>query len=113
MRKPLALLILAGLSTGAPAMADTVLDCRGPAAGHLGATAVCAQLSRQLGGRDLRLTLELTRDEPMALAGRLGWQAGGRAVTGPVVEVTAQDRPLDARAAERLARGLLAVSDLP
>ncbi len=114
MRIRVAIPLVLGLLLTAPgAGADPVLDCAGPAGGHLGAAAVCSRLAAQLAGRDLTLRLELTRDEPQALAGRLHWQAGGRQVSGPVVDVTAQDRPLDSRAAERLVRGLLAVSDLP
>lgn len=114
MRIPTPLAVLLGLVLLAPAAgADPVLDCNGPAGGHLGAATVCAQLAARLAGRDVILRLELTRDEPLALAGRLVWLAGGRQVSGPLVDVTAQDRPLDARAADRLVRGLLAVSDLP
>lgn len=95
------------------AAAGAGVTCNGPGGGHLGAGPTCDRLNALLAGRDVTATLELTRDEPHLLAGRLTWQAGGQRRTGPVVEVTAQDRPLDARAAERLARGLLAVSDLP
>lgn len=108
-RTILSLALLAAL----PAAADPRVTCRGPGAGHLGTGPACASLTALLAGRDVAVTLELTRDEPQALAGRLVWQAGGRSVSGPVVEVTAAERPLDAKAAERLARGLVQVSDLP
>lgn len=101
------------LSLSFAAMAQADVACKGPAGGHLGATPTCDRLTTLLSGRDLMVTLELLRDEPKLLAGRLIWQAGGQRRTGPVVEVTARDQPLDARAADRLARGLLAVSDLP
>lgn len=111
MRHALAILLL--LALAAPVAAQQGLSCRGAPGGHLGTAAVCDRLSALLGARGAGVTLELTRDEPQVLAGRLVWQAGGRQVTGPLVDVTARDRALDARAADRLARGLLAVSDLP
>ncbi len=103
-----ALLALAG-----PGLADPQVACKGISGGHLGPSAACGRLTALLGGKDLSVTLELTRDEPQALAGRLVWQAGGQPVAGPVVEVTAAERALDARDSARLAEGLMRVSDLP
>lgn len=93
--------------------AEPELRCKGPNGGHTGADRVCAVLRPMLGGREGQVTVELTRDEPMALAARLSWSMGGKSGRGPVVDVTTSDRPLDRRAPERLARGLIAVSDLP
>jgi hypothetical protein len=63
---------------------------------------------------DLRLTLELTRNDTDVLAGRLIWAiAGDQPVTGPVVEVSSFDAPLPPNAPNDLARGLLQVSNLP
>lgn len=109
--KRMALSLVVILSGAATAAADVA--CKGVSGGHMGAAPTCDRLMTLLSGRDLAVTLELTRDEPKLLAGRLVWQAGGQSRSGPVVEVTARDTPLDARAADRLARGLLAVSDLP
>lgn len=115
--KPLFLLVLpvlAGLvAAAAPRAARADVACTGPAGGHLGAAPACDRLAALLAGRGVSVTLELTRDEPQLLAGRLVWQAGGQRRAGPVVEVTARDRPLTAAAGDRLVRGLLAVSDLP
>lgn len=97
----------------APLGAEPQLECRGPQGGHTGAAKVCAALKPLLGARAGQVQLDLTRDEPMALAGRLSWSVGGQKGRGPVVDVTTSDRPLDGRAPERLARGLIAVSDLP
>ena len=77
----------------------------------------CAAVERHLAARKgaaragaaLAIRFEMLRDDPQMLAGRLHWQGQ----TGPVVEVTANDRPLDARAARRLAEGLLRMSRLP
>lgn len=113
-RLMLSLVLLVGVLPADPARAaDPRITCRGPVAGHLGSDPVCASLAALLAGRDITLALELTRDEPLVLAGRLVWQVGGRSVAGPLVEVTASERPLDARAGARLARGLVQVSDLP
>lgn len=107
------LILCLALLAGPALAADPRITCRGLGGGHLGTGPVCASLGALLAGRDITVALELTRDEPQALAGRLVWQAGGRSVAGPVVEVTAAERPLDARAGARLARGLVQVSDLP
>lgn len=107
------LFLCLSLIAGPVLAADPHITCRGPGGGHLGTGPVCASLSAILAGRDITVALELTRDEPQMLAGRLVWQAGGRSIAGPVVEVTAAERPLDARAGARLARGLVQVSDLP
>lgn len=112
MRSLFLIPLLVGLMP-APLAAQPQVSCSGPAGGHFGAAAVCQRLSTQLAGRGGAIQLELTRDEAQMLAGRLIWQSGGRAVSGPLVDVTAQDRPLDARALDRLVQGLLAVSDLP
>lgn len=108
---PLALSLLMPLA--APLAAGPELECKGPSGGHTGAARVCASLRPMLGVMTGRVTVELTRDEPMALAGRLSWSVAGQSGRGPVVDVTTSDRPLDGRASERLARGLIAVSDLP
>ena len=115
MRTALALPLALGLLTplAPPAAAQPQLTCRGPSGGHTGAERVCAALRPMLGGTIESATVELTRDEPMALAGRLLWVQRGKQSRGPVVDVTTSDRPLDGRAPERLARGLIAVSDLP
>jgi hypothetical protein len=55
------------------------------------------------------LTLDVVANDSQKLAARLTWGGGA----GPVVEVTANDRALDERAAERLAQGLMAVTKLP
>ncbi|WP_028029387.1 hypothetical protein [Gemmobacter nectariphilus] len=106
-------LVLAIMLAALPVQADPRITCRGPGGGHLGTGPACSSLTALLAGHNVTVTLELTRDEPQALAGRLVWQTGGRTVSGPVVEVTASERPLDARAGERLALGLVQVSDLP
>lgn len=102
---PLSLILLSAVL---PASAAG-LGCTGPAGGHLGAQTVCAALAPLLGAKAEGVRLELSRDEPNILSGRLIWGNG----QGPSVEVTSSDRPLDGRAAARLARGLLQVSDLP
>lgn len=89
------------------------LQCNGPAGGHTGAQQVCRALSPLVATKSFDVQLELTKDEPSILAGRLIWTIGGARSRGPVVEVTASDRPLDARAARRLAQGLVATTDLP
>lgn len=89
------------------------LECNGPNGGHTGADRVCAALTPLLAQKSLDMQLELTKDEPSILAGRLVWTTSGKRTRGPVVEVTSSDRPLDARAARRLARGLVATTDLP
>lgn len=103
------LLALLVLTLQVPAAQAGDLACSGPATGHLGTETVCTALRPLLAGTTASVRLELTRDEPHRLAGRLSWQAGN----GPVVEVTSSDRPLDRRAAQRLATGLIAASDLP
>lgn len=110
------------LAAGGPVAAQSGPDvtCAG-AAGHLGAARVCAPLRSLLGARysggagPVTVRLELTTDDPMRLAGRLVWQVapGAPPQTGPVVEVTSRDVPLDARAGDRLVRGLVSVSALP
>ncbi|MFA7432950.1 MAG: hypothetical protein WCZ72_04465 [Gemmobacter sp.] len=106
-RLPLALVLMAGLAGGA--QAQMALSCEG-GGGHLGAAVVCDPLRQLLAGRaGPPVRLVVTRDEAQVLAAHLVWQ--GR--NGPTVEVTAADRPLDARAGARLARGLVAVSNLP
>lgn len=110
MLRALALVLM--LATPALAAGPEVF-CSGAQGGPTGAAAVCARLASLLAGRDIGVVVEITRDEPQTLAGRLTWTAGGTTRTGPVVEVTATDRPLDAKAADRLARGLLAASALP
>jgi hypothetical protein len=94
------------------------LECGGAAGGHLGADAACAALADllapKLAAGGLRVRLEITHDAPDLLAGRLLWQkTGGASGQGPVVEVSAGDRPLTPRAGRRLAEGLVAVSGLP
>ena len=106
-------LFLLILSLPLPLAAEPVLRCNGPSGGHTGAEKVCTALRPMLGGKSGEVTVELTRDEPTALAARLNWSIAGKSGRGPVVDVTTSDRPLDRRAAERLARGLIAVSDLP
>ncbi|GGE21621.1 hypothetical protein GCM10011345_29290 [Gemmobacter megaterium] len=106
-------LVLLSMLAAVPAVADPRITCRGPEGGHLGAGPACSSLTGLLAGRNVVVTLQLTRDEPQALAGRLIWQTTGGMVSGPIVEVTSADRPLDRRAGERLARGLVQVSDLP
>ncbi|MDR5652378.1 hypothetical protein [Ruixingdingia sedimenti] len=119
MRLRLALATLCALLPGAAAaQTDAVaLACGGAGGGHVGVGPVCAALERQLAARygavrqgaALTIRFEMLRDDAQMLSGRLHWQ--GR--TGPVVEVTANDRPLDARAAGRLAEGLMRMSSLP
>jgi len=96
------------------------LICAGEADGHLGPGPVCTPLRALLdrryaagGGPEVRL--DLVRDDPMHLSGRLIWQAtpGQAAIVGPLVEVSSHDRPLDAHAGTRLAQGLVRISDLP
>lgn len=109
-----AALILCSLLAAASAKAQGMkLDCNGPAGGHTGAQQVCRALSPLLAQKAYDLQLDLTKDEPSILAGRLIWTIGGTRTRGPVVEVTSSDRPLDARAARRLAQGLVATTDLP
>ncbi len=63
---------------------------------------------------DLRVTLELTRQDADVLAGRLIWiTPDNQSTTGPDVEVSSFDAPLQANAVNDLAHGLLQVSDLP
>jgi len=99
--------------SGPALAADPQLACTGKGAGHLGAGPVCARLALLLAGQDLRVNVEITRDEPQILAARMTLSRGQSTNSGPVVEVTATDRPLDARAADRLARGLLAATPMP
>lgn len=93
-----------------PAPASAQMRCAALPGGHLG-QAVCDQAARLLGTR--AVVLEVMRDEPLMLVGRLGWQSGARFIHGPEVAVSATVLPLTAGAAARLAEGLLRVSDLP
>lgn len=102
---------VAGAAGGA--WAQDGLRCAGVSGGHLGQATVCESAAAVLSGRASGLVLELVRDDATILAGRLVWRTDRSERRGPVVEVTAADRPLDARAGARLARGLLAVTDLP
>ncbi|MDO9525718.1 MAG: hypothetical protein Q7J57_09310 [Gemmobacter sp.] len=121
---PLSILCLICLGTlpfALPAAASpVVLTCAGTASGHLGSDPVCGPLRalldrRYASGTGPVVRLELVQDDTRRLAGRLVWQAaaGSAATTGPVVEVSARDHPLDARAGVRLANGLVRVSGLP
>ena len=91
----------------APLAAQSV-SCPG-GGGHIAPQALCAAVSSALGARAAGVTLDVLRNEPQILTARLTWAQGA----GPVVEVSTNDRPLDARAANRLAQGLVAVTDLP
>jgi len=63
---------------------------------------------------DLRITLELTRQDADVLAGHLIWVTqDNQSFTGPDVEVSSSDAPLQIKALNDWARGLLKVSDLP
>jgi len=101
------------LAFGGAVAAQDAPRCTGAGGGHLGAAGVCSTAAPVLSGRAEALVLEILRDEAQVLAGRLVWRSGGQDRRGPVVEVTATDRALDPRAGARLARGLLAVTDLP
>lgn len=103
-----------GLLLSGPALAaDPQLSCAGKSGGHLGPDPVCARLTALLAGQDIAARVEITRDEPLILAARMTLSRGPHAMQGPVVQVTSTDRPLDARAADRLARGLLAATPMP
>jgi len=62
----------------------------------------------------LHVTLDVTRQTDDILEGRLIWWCADRARrTGPLVEVSFTDTPLNAQALHGFARGLMQVSDLP
>jgi hypothetical protein len=63
---------------------------------------------------DLRIRLELTRQDANVLAGHLVWVTqDNQSFTGPDVEVSSSDAPLQFKALTDWARGLLKISDLP
>lgn len=100
--------LILGLAIVPSPLAAQTLACAA-GGGHLAAGAICAAVDAALGARAQGVRLEIQRNEPQILTARLTWVQGA----GPVVEVSANDRPLDARAANRLAQGLVAVTDLP
>lgn len=113
MRRPVILLALA-LPLGAPPLwSGPTVQCLGPKSGHFGADAICQSLMPLVEGRQGALTLTLSEDAPHVIAGQLSWDTAQGPQSGPEIEVTTRDKPVDTRAALRLLRSLLAASPLP
>jgi hypothetical protein len=65
-------------------------------------------------GQTLRIQLQVLRREPDFIVAQMVWtSAGNTPVTGPMVEVSTNDRNLTSKAPVRLAQGLLKASNLP
>lgn len=134
LKKPLmftalfALLLAAPVEAGSPSMKRILLQCDDSITAQSACQAVKDALSKSPGSPqiilagqntgnshvDLTVTLELTRQDADVLAGRLIWVTPDKqSTTGPDVEVSSFDAPLQTDAVNDLARGLLQVSDLP